>query len=126
MAYQFKVGDTGKTRGARPYRVLATDLKSSETIVAAITDPNGQEYAVTRFANGNALASGTLNGGDLMPPAPVVYINVYEREDGTRPTPNLAHKSRESANIEAYCAEIRDAVTRIGCIRVPLEALFDD
>ena len=29
MAYQFKVGDTGKTRGGRPYRVLATDLKEA-------------------------------------------------------------------------------------------------
>jgi hypothetical protein len=27
MAYQFKVGDTGKTRDGRPYRVIATDLK---------------------------------------------------------------------------------------------------
>lgn len=119
MAYEFKVGDTGKTRGGRSYRVLATDLKSDQTIVVVIELPSGEEYVAKRFANGNFYASGTPNDADLIPPTPAVYINVYKRKDGTKAGAST-FSSRQAADLEG-----RGGV-RIGCIRVPLEARFDD
>jgi hypothetical protein len=121
MTYQFKVGDTGKTRDGRRYRVLATDLKSVETIVAAITPPNGEEFVVERLATGKVHLDGSRAVGDLMPPTQVVYINVYERQDGTRCAYNHPSWSREEADLA-----ITRVHTRIGCIRVDLEARFDD
>ena len=119
MAYQFKVGDTGKTRGGRPYRVLATDLKNAETIVAIIEHIGGDEFATMRFANGHVVADGRPQAGDLIPPAPAVYINVYEDEKDGLWTPEAIYTSRKVADKVA-------AHVRIGCIRVPLEARFDD
>ena len=118
MTYQFQVGDTGKTRDGRPYRVIATDLKSDETIVAIIEYNGGNEFATMRFANGHVVADGGLQAGDLMPPTPVVYINVYDDSDGTLWTPEAIHSSRDVAD---KCA----SGLRVGCIRVELEARFD-
>ena len=121
MTYQFKVGDTGKTRDGRAYRVLATDLKNAETIVVAIENERGEEYVTKRFANGKVFAGGTSASGDLIPPTPAVYINVYVCEDGRRYSYNYPVSSREQADMSASRGH-----TRIGCIRVPLEARFDD
>ena len=118
MAYQVKVSDTGKTRGGRPYRVLATDLKNAETIAAAIETPNGEEYVTMCFANGKVYGGGTPSDNDLIPTS--VYINVYERENGSRFC--SPHESRACADKAIHV----DSNNRIGCIRVPLEARFDD
>jgi len=120
MTCQFKVGDTGKTRDGRPYRVIATDLKFDDTIVAIIENNGGDEFAAMRFANGRVVADGGLQAGDLMPPTPAVYINVYEQEDGTRVAGAYNQSSREDADNSGRGG------TRIGCIRVELEARFDD
>ena len=117
MTHQFKVGDTGKTRDGRPYRVIATDLKSNKTIVAII-EYNGYDDATMRFANGRHFADGGPQAGDLMPPSFAVYINVYDDSDGTLWTPEAIHNSRYAAD---KCAMGR----RVGCIRVELEARFD-
>jgi hypothetical protein len=78
MTYQFKVGDTGNTRNGRPYRVIATDLKSEDTIVAAITLLSGEEYVALRFATGKRFADGTSDADDLMPPTPAsVSASLY-------------------------------------------------
>ena len=119
MTDQFKFGDAGKTRGGRPYRVLATDLKNVETIVAAIERQSGEEYVAARFANGKSYADGRLDVDDLIPPVPAVYINVYECEDGTLRASAVLHWTRSAADESAHDS-------RIGCIRVPLEARFDD
>ena len=119
MTHQFKVGDTGKTRDGRPYRVIATDLKSDETIVAIIEHNGGDEFATMRFANGNVVAGGMAQAGDLMPPTPAVYINVYKREDGALVAGAYNQSSREDADNSGRGG------TRIGCIRVELEARFD-
>ena len=121
MAYEFKVGDTGKTRDGRPYRVIATDLKNAETIAAAIETPSGEEYVTMCFANGKVYGGGTPSDNDLIPPTPAVYINVYEHKDGRRYSYNYPVSSREQADMSASRGH-----TRIGCIRVPLEARFDD
>ena len=119
MAYEFKVGDTGKTRDGRLYRVIATDLKSDETIVAIIEHIGGDEFATMRFANGHVVADGRPQAGDLIPPSPSVYLNVYECEDGTLRASSVLHWTRSAADESAHDS-------RIGCIRVPLEARFDD
>jgi hypothetical protein len=118
MTHQFKVGDTGKTRDGRRYRVIATDLKSEDTIVAAITLLSGEEYVALRFATGKRFADGTSDADDLMPPTPAVYINVYDDSDGTLWTPEAIHSSRDVAD---KCA----SGLRVGCIRVELGARFD-
>ena len=119
MTHQFKVGDTGKTRDGRPYRVIATDLKFDDTIVAIIENNGGNEFAAMRFANGHVVADGGLQAGDLMPPIPAVYVNVYEQEDGTRVAGASTFTSREAADGNGRGG------TRIGCIRVELGARFD-
>jgi hypothetical protein len=119
MTHQFKVGDTGKTRDGRPYRVIATDLKSDKTIVAIIENNGCDEFATMRFANGNLVAGGMAQAGDLMPPIPAVYINVYDDSDGTLCTPEAIYSSRYAADKCAFAL-------RVGCIRVELEARFDD
>ena len=123
MAYQFKVGDTGKTRDGRAYRVVAVDVKGPEPIAVLIAQCSGgaaEEYLATRLENGRV---GTVRevDGDLIPPTPAVYINVYEWEDGTRST-GAAHDTRKGAD-ETFPIP---GAKRIGCIRVPLEARFDD
>jgi hypothetical protein len=117
MTHQFKVGDTGKTRDGRPYRVIATDLNSNKTIVAII-EYNGYDDATMRFADGRHFADGGLQAGDLMPPTPAVYINVYDDSDGTLWTPEAIYSSRYAADKCAFAL-------RVGCIRVELEARFD-
>jgi hypothetical protein len=120
MTHQFKVGDTGKTRDGRRYRVIATDLKSDETIAAAITNPSGEEYVVVRFATGKYFVDETPDKSDLMPSTPAVYINVYERKGGTLVAGASTFTSREAAGAHGRSG------TRIGCIRVELEARLDD
>jgi hypothetical protein len=122
MAYQFKVGDTGKTRDGRPYRVIATDLTNSRPIAAAIAAECGREALVSRDANGQIISEVTT-GGDLIPPASAVYINVYEREDGTRWASAAKHDTRKIADERS--GQLFGS-TRVGCIRVELEARFDD
>ena len=119
MAYEFKVGDTGKTRDGRPYRVIATDLKNAETIVAIIEHIGGDEFATMRFANGHVVADGRPQAGDLIPPTPAVYISVYKCEDGTLRASSVLQRTRSASDESAHAS-------RIGRIRVPLEARFDD
>ena len=119
MAYQFKVGDTGKTRDGRAYRVVATDMKGTGPLAVIILDTDGREYVTERRACG-MLFSGVTDRGDLIPPTPAVYINVYE--DGGEIFVDLKnYETRKAADRSAS-----DRVERIGCIRVPLEARYDD
>ncbi len=84
MSYQFKVGDTGKTRDGRPYRVLATDLKGSYPVAAAV------EYGIYeesfRFTT-----TGKFNDQDkdhlldLLPPTRTITVErwlVYHENNG--------------------------------------------
>ena len=118
MAYQFKVGDTGKTRDGRAYRVIATDVESPEPIAVVIQDGPGEEYVASRYPDGTQAPCGELCG-DLIPPTPAVYINVYE--DSEIFAGRAIHDSRDAAD-----KNTSDGVPRVGCIRVPLEARYDD
>jgi hypothetical protein len=117
MAYQFKVGDTGKTRDGHPYRVIATDVAGEYPILALVSYEDG-EFPMRRRRDGVHLLTGQ-SPGDLIPSTPAVYINVYDDSDGTLWTPEAIHSARDVAD---KCA----SGLRVGCIRVELEARFDD
>lgn len=76
VPYRFKVGDTGKTRAGKTYRVLALDVKNEtgRTIVAAVTLADGINETICRVApNGRLYADGGDTPSDLLLPTITVY-----------------------------------------------------
>ena len=76
MSYVFKPGDQGKTRDGRPYRVLATDVKSHQPLLAAIIENIGIENIYYYDSKGNW--DGIYpNSHDLLPPTRIVVVEQY-------------------------------------------------
>lgn len=108
MSYKFKVGDEGKTRGGRAYRVICNNRKwvrpANGPTVIALLDPetttlNGEELC-NYDAHGKCAFSARY---DLLPPT-VKYLNVwYNTRSGDydadiHPSESLA----KTAAAEAY------------------------
>lgn len=77
MPYEFKVGDTGKTRDGRAYRVVAVDV-ATETgrcviALARQNQPDGQETVVRTRLDGRVYVDDNEAGADLLPPKIKVY-----------------------------------------------------
>lgn len=83
MSYEFKVGDTGKTRGGQPYRVLATDANGGWPLVALV---NGD--VETKLLDGRAWSNQSHSITDLLPPTRTVTTSrvweAFSRVDGRR------------------------------------------
>ena len=79
MTHTFKKGDTGLTRGGRPYEVVLDDLSGRWPIVVVVTGPEGK-YTCDITASGRYV-EGETRTDDLMPPAPTavseIWANVY-------------------------------------------------
>lgn len=73
----FKVGDKVKTRDGHDARILATDLKGSDSIAAAVVIGDC-EYISMHGSNGKLCLSEKNHPLDLMPPVQVVYLNCYD------------------------------------------------
>jgi hypothetical protein len=69
MTHQFKVGDRGKTRDGREYRVILTDARGDEPIVALVYDARGSDDA-WNFRNDGRFTCEGRSPLDLMPPSP--------------------------------------------------------
>ena len=67
MTWKPKLGDRGKTRDGRPYRVIADDAANRFLIVALVCDRSGSEWSISYLPNGSWLENGE-SGLDLMPP----------------------------------------------------------
>jgi hypothetical protein len=113
----FQVGQTYKTRDGHAARVVATDMKGPQPIVA-LMDCAAMEVVIFCSHDGRYYHAGDSEW-DLLPPEPAaqyVWLNVYA--DGGLPLPR-AWRSR-------YGADEMAADNRIGCIKVKLEARFDE
>lgn len=95
MAYEFKVGDKGKTRGGDDYEVVYVDRTLTEY---------HQVYA--KVAGYQTLLryniTGTHNTSEdslfnLMPPSRTVYVNVYEPDTFESFAYNTEEEARASA-----------------------------
>lgn len=85
MAYKFKVGDTGKTRGGREYRVICVDRKvvGDSCVVALLGSENGLEYPTYRTPDGRRIKGNHIDVDDLTPPTVTKWLNVCMDSDGT-------------------------------------------
>lgn len=79
MTYQFKVGDTGKTRGGRKYEIICVTRRSSEgyRVVALLEDQNSLDTVMCYRESGIVHTTGP-SPLDLLPPTAIMYwITLY-------------------------------------------------
>lgn len=113
--YEFKVGDTGKTRGGLDYRVICVDgkLYAGYRIVALVKGED-EDYETTiayrndgKYENHTAICSGL----DLLPPPQkrTVWVNFYQNGGP------FGYPSREGSD------EAAKSSFRIACVQVEIE-----
>lgn len=75
MPYQFKVGDVGKTRDGRLYRVAATDIvtETNRCVLALVKKDEGANEVVIRTHIDGKMYVDEDSGGDLLPPKITLY-----------------------------------------------------
>lgn len=75
MPYQFKVGDVGKTRDGRLYRVAANDIvtETQRCVLALVKKDEGAQEIVIRARIDGKVYAGQEAGADLLPPKMTVY-----------------------------------------------------
>ena len=69
MTHKFQVGDTGKTRDGREYRVICTDAGGKRPIVALVKLSTGEWSSCMFRTDGRNSLVGAM-GNDLLPPPP--------------------------------------------------------
>jgi len=81
MSYKFKVGDKGKTRAGKNYRVVCVDRKSEIFPVVALISGrrpvDAEQLVLTRSTGRYYEFDGRNLGTDLMPPSVTKYLNVW-------------------------------------------------
>jgi hypothetical protein len=67
--YQFKVGDRGKTRDGRDYRVIADDVRCDDPLAVAVTDDYTRREVVEGYQRDGSFSEAARGSAwDLMPP----------------------------------------------------------
>ena len=119
--YNFEVGEIYTTRGGDKVRILAKHTEQAQVYLGEYFNTRKKAWFPCSWdASGLKHGTEVVSPYDIMPPEPYVYINVYEDEDGSlRLSPN-SWDSRSSAD-DAGCGRLR-----VGCIKVKVEARFDD
>ena len=85
MSYKFKVGDKGKTRDGKDYRVVCVDRKSEINPVIALTSgrlPVDAEQVLLVRSTGSCYEH-VSHPTDLLPPTVTKWLNVCLDTDGT-------------------------------------------
>lgn len=88
MPYQFKVGDVGKTRDGRLYRVAANDIvtETQRCVLALVKKDEGAQEIVIRARIDGKVYAGQEAGADLLPPKMTVYqLSASRRIRGLAP-----------------------------------------
>lgn len=70
MKHEWKVGDTGKTRGGYDFRIVCVDAKGDYPIIALIDYGRPNESVILVKENGRLYKDDSDASADLMPPAP--------------------------------------------------------
>ena len=99
MSYKFKVGDKGKTRGGKPYRVICVDrvVTGGSCVVALLCAENGIEYFSHHTPDGRRLVPRQA-ADDLMPPTVTKWLDVWMVSGGSAPHGSIHEKQTDAAS----------------------------
>ena len=79
----FKIGDTGKTREGRPYRVICVDKAGESPVVALVHHDDGDEGAIAYLQNGRVHPTSETPFDLLREPEKVtLWFNLWRYENG--------------------------------------------